>query len=256
MARGRKSEASLTVVPLLPGQGRPPAPRDLDRRERRVWRAVVGALPAHWLDLAGQQVLRRLVAQAVICERREVRLRELRAQGQDGSEEADALATLHSTSAKIWGSSSACCGLRRGRAWFHERRVQRSTRRRNPGHGRSKRVASPQWQDRKVTGADVIAFIETCLFVPEGQHVGKPLALQAWQKDWIRTDLRQSDGHPARHPEHAERKNAKTACRPRSCCSHLCGPQARSGSTVSCTRRRRVAIRPPSCSGWRPRWCG
>ena len=94
MARGRKSEASLTVVPLLPGQGRPPAPRDLDRRERRVWRAVVGALPAHWLDPAGQQVLRRLVAQAVIAERREARLRELRAQGQDGSEDADALATL------------------------------------------------------------------------------------------------------------------------------------------------------------------
>ena len=58
MARGRKSEASLTVVALLPGQGRPPAPRDLDRRERRVWRAVVDALPAHWLDPAGQQALR------------------------------------------------------------------------------------------------------------------------------------------------------------------------------------------------------
>ena len=57
---------------------------------------MVGALPAHWLDLAGQQVLRRLVAQAVICERREARLRELRAQGQDGSEEADGLAALHS----------------------------------------------------------------------------------------------------------------------------------------------------------------
>lgn len=103
MARGRKSEASLTVVPLVPGQGRPPAPRDLDRRERRVWCAVVGALPAHWLDPAGQLVLRRLVAQAVICERREARLRELRAQGQDGSEEADALAALHGTSAKALG---------------------------------------------------------------------------------------------------------------------------------------------------------
>jgi hypothetical protein len=57
-------------------------------------------LPAHWLDPAGQQVLRRLVAQAVICERREVRLRELRAQGQDGSEEADALAAAHSATAK------------------------------------------------------------------------------------------------------------------------------------------------------------
>ena len=40
-----------------------------------------------------------------------------------------------------------------------------------------------QSHDRKVTGADVIAFIEECLFVPEGQHVGKPLQLQSWQQD-------------------------------------------------------------------------
>jgi hypothetical protein len=100
MARGRKSEASLTVVPLVPGQGRPRPPAGLDRRERRIWRAVISALPAHWLDPAGQQVLRRLVAQAVIAERREARLRELRALGQDGSEDATALATLHAATAK------------------------------------------------------------------------------------------------------------------------------------------------------------
>jgi hypothetical protein len=98
MARGRKSEASLTVVPLVPGGGRPPAPRDLDRRERRVWCAVVGALPA-----PSHQLAARFYGQAVICERREARLRELRAQGQDDSEEADALAALHGTSAKALG---------------------------------------------------------------------------------------------------------------------------------------------------------
>ena len=58
-------------------------------------------------------------------------------------------------------------------------------------------MASPQRQDRKVTGADVIAFIETCLFVPEGQHVGKPLALQSWQKDWIETTTRRILGEPS-----------------------------------------------------------
>ena len=46
-------------------------------------------------------MLRRLVAQAAIAERRETRLRQLRAQDQDGSEEADALAALHGASAKI-----------------------------------------------------------------------------------------------------------------------------------------------------------
>jgi hypothetical protein len=101
MARGRKSEASsLTVVPEIPGQGRPKPPAGLDKLERRIWKAVVDALPAHWLDPAGQLVLRRLVAQAAIAERREARLRELRALDADGGEDAIELATMHATTAK------------------------------------------------------------------------------------------------------------------------------------------------------------
>jgi hypothetical protein len=101
MSRGRKSEASLTVVPLVPGQGRPKPPAGLDKLERRIWKGVVAALPAHWLDPAGQLVLRRLVCQAAVCERQERRLRELRALDQDSSEDATALATLHAATAKI-----------------------------------------------------------------------------------------------------------------------------------------------------------
>lgn len=41
-------------------------------------------------------------------------------------------------------------------------------------------------QDRRVTAADVIEFIETCLRVPEGRHVGEPLKLQPWQCDFIK----------------------------------------------------------------------
>jgi hypothetical protein len=41
-----------------------------------------------------------LVAQAAISERREARLRSMRAQDRDGGEDADALATLHGVSAK------------------------------------------------------------------------------------------------------------------------------------------------------------
>ena len=100
MPRGRKSASSLSVVPLVPGQGRPDPPAGLDSLEQRIWRDVVDALPAHWLDLAGQIVLRRLVAQAAIAERREVRLRQMRSQGQDAGDDADALATLHGASAK------------------------------------------------------------------------------------------------------------------------------------------------------------
>jgi hypothetical protein len=100
MARGRKSSASLSVAPVVPGQGRPEPPTSLDSLERRIWRDVIAALPAHWVDLAGQIVLRRLVAQAAILERREARLRELRAQDQDDTEAAIELATSHSATSK------------------------------------------------------------------------------------------------------------------------------------------------------------
>ena len=100
MPRGRKSAASLSVVPVVPGEGRPEPPDSLDALEQQSWRDVVDALPAHWLDRAGQLILRRLVAQAAISERREARLRQLRAQDQDVGEDADALAALHGVSAK------------------------------------------------------------------------------------------------------------------------------------------------------------
>jgi hypothetical protein len=100
MPRGRKSEASLTVVPMIPGQGRPRPPVRLDKLERRIWTGVVAALPAHWIDPAGQQVLRRLVCLAAICERQEARLRELRALDQDSGEDATALVAMHAATAK------------------------------------------------------------------------------------------------------------------------------------------------------------
>jgi hypothetical protein len=61
---------------------------------------VVDALPSHWLDSAGQVILRRLAAQAAVSERQEFRLRQLRAQQQDDDEEASALAAQHGVVAK------------------------------------------------------------------------------------------------------------------------------------------------------------
>ena len=97
----RKSASSLTVVPVVPGQGRPEPPAELDLLEQSIWREIVGSLPGHWLDPAGQQVLRRAVAQAALCEQHEARLRVLRAQLSDDDEELTALATAHGNSAKI-----------------------------------------------------------------------------------------------------------------------------------------------------------
>jgi len=96
-----RRSAPSQISPIVPGYGRPLPPSGLDAVERRVWRDVVDALPDHWLDPAGQLILRRLVAQAAIAERREARLRQLRAQGSiDEGEELDALAALHSVTAK------------------------------------------------------------------------------------------------------------------------------------------------------------
>jgi hypothetical protein len=87
-------------VAVIPGQGRPKPPAGLDSLEKRIWRNVVDALPAYWLDPAGQIILRRLVAQAAIAERREARLRQLRAENKDDGEVAAELAALHGVSAK------------------------------------------------------------------------------------------------------------------------------------------------------------
>ena len=95
-----RRSARSQITPIVPGYGRPTPPRGLDAIEKRIWRHVVDALPDHWLDPAGQLILRRLVAQAAIAERREARLRQLRAQGSIDEEEVDALAALHSVTAK------------------------------------------------------------------------------------------------------------------------------------------------------------
>jgi hypothetical protein len=72
----------------------------LDSLEKRIWQDVVNALPPNWLDLAGQLILRRLVAQAAISERREARLRQLRAEEKDDGEDAAELAAIHGVSSK------------------------------------------------------------------------------------------------------------------------------------------------------------
>ena len=56
----RRSAADLSIVPLLPGKGRPEPPKELDQIEARAWNDVVDALPGRWLDPAGQLVLRRV----------------------------------------------------------------------------------------------------------------------------------------------------------------------------------------------------
>jgi len=102
MPRGRnRSPAALsTVSVLVPGAGRPEPPPELDASEAKAWREVITALPAHWVDPAGQLILLRLAAQAAVAARLEEQMRQMRADGLDASKEAKVLATRHTLAAK------------------------------------------------------------------------------------------------------------------------------------------------------------
>src|SRR5271154_266434 len=77
-----------------------------------------------------------------------------------------------------------------------------------------------------VTAADVIEFIETVCFVPEGKFVGQPLKLQDWQKDILRAIYDNPHG-TRRAIVSMGRKNAKTTLSACLLLAHLCGPPAR-----------------------------
>jgi hypothetical protein len=88
------------VPPAIPGAGRPDPHAHLDANEAQIWRALVGALPDHWIDAAGEQILCRLVCQVAIAERCEQQLREFRAQRSADVKEIAALASTHRDTAK------------------------------------------------------------------------------------------------------------------------------------------------------------
>ena len=98
----RRSAADLSIVPLLPGEGRPEPPKALGQIEARAWNDVIDALPDRWLDPAGQLVLRRTVTQVAIAERLEDRLRRLSEMEDDPEalEAEKAVAAMHRETAK------------------------------------------------------------------------------------------------------------------------------------------------------------
>ena len=77
-----------------------------------------------------------------------------------------------------------------------------------------------------VTAADVVEFIETVCFIPEGKFVGQPLRLQGWQKD-ILCAIYDNPHGTRRAIISMGRKNAKTTLSACLLLAHLCGPPAR-----------------------------
>jgi hypothetical protein len=90
--RPRKPRTGAVELTLMrPAAGRPEPPTDLDPDEAQIWVDVIDSLPSHWIDPAGQLLLRGIVAQAAIARRQEARLRRLQA-GSNDDADADGLA--------------------------------------------------------------------------------------------------------------------------------------------------------------------
>jgi hypothetical protein len=138
----RRSAADLSIVPMLPGRGRPQPPKMLDMIEARAWNDIVDALPGQWLDLAGQLVLRRVAAQVAIAERVEERLRTLATMGDDPEALAAeaALAGMHRETAK-----SVIAGLTALRATPRSRMA--------PREGRNKFERGPAFRPWEIVAA-------------------------------------------------------------------------------------------------------
>jgi hypothetical protein len=64
--RGPKSTADLTVVPMLPGAGRPQPPEDMTKLEAEAWKSVVDSMPPRWFGPEQYQLLRGYCAHAVM----------------------------------------------------------------------------------------------------------------------------------------------------------------------------------------------
>lgn len=80
-------------------------------------------------------------------------------------------------------------------------------------------------------GEKVIAFIETYCLAPEGQHIGKPIKLEPFQKKFIKAVYSNPAGTHTAIMSIA-RKNGKTALIGGILLAHLCGPEAVQNSQI------------------------
>lgn len=89
----------------------------------------------------------------------------------------------------------------------------------------------PKSVAKMTRGEKVIAFIETYCLAPEGQHIGKPIKLEKFQKDFI---LAIYDNKAITHTAilSIARKNGKTALIGGILLAHLCGPEAVQNSQI------------------------
>lgn len=87
-------------------------------------------------------------------------------------------------------------------------------------------------------GEKVIAFIETFLKIPEGTHVGNPLVLMPFQKQFI-LDIYDNPTGTSKAYMSVARKNGKTSTIAAILLAHLVGPEAKENSQIISGARSR-----------------
>jgi phage terminase large subunit-like protein len=100
----------------------------------------------------------------------------------------------------------------------------------NRGRGKSSAPANP-WDDPGSAGGEVIYWIESTCYIPEGKLVGQKVVLADWQKAEI-CRIYDNPVGTRRAILSFGRKNAKTTLAAFLLLAHLCGPRARPNSQL------------------------
>ena len=127
--RGRRSAASLSVVTSLPS-GRPPPPDRLSEPEQAEWRAIVGALSAHWFPRETHPAL------AALCRhtcRSRLLADQLTAAQVDPIKTVDGLAVLDKLCAMLERETRAIMALSRALRLTNQTRMDKGAAARSSG---------------------------------------------------------------------------------------------------------------------------
>ena len=248
MPRGRKSASSLSVVPFVPGQGRPEPPVSLDSVERQIWRDVVDP------SLPIGSTLPVSFSSAGWSRRLQFRNGARRGCASCGQQTKTAarmrmpsplcMAQHPRRSPICWGSS----GPLRAHGSCLVQPDHSLSRPQNLAPGRSRHVPRRRHNpiDDTVTGADIIAFIEQVCFIPEGKYTsakGSSCSNGRSKKSTASTTI------PMVRVGRSSPWGARTQKQllPLACCWRTCAARRRATSLIaSSIQRHRAATRRPS----------
>ena len=194
---------------------------------------MVDASPAYAIDPAAQLILRRLGAQAALCEQREARLRQLRETKPDDDDELLALATAHGNGAKtVTFLLTSLRATPRSKMRLRAADARTKGAGLSPMGGRAWRVGNPRHHAARRPRSQCRPSVpvssvssKNAVFISIGNEA-QPLILAPWQ----RREVLQIYDNPAgtrRHILSVARKNSKTTLCACLTLAHLCGPAAR-----------------------------